>query len=104
MPSGRPRAFDIDKALDRALRVFWQKGYEGTTLPDLTRAMGINRPSLYAAFGNKQSLIKKVLHRYTTGPASYVQSALVQPTARAVAKKLLDGAVQNLTDPRPLLG
>ena len=69
---GRPRQFDMDQALDAALNIFWQKGYEGTTLPDLTRAMRINRPSLYAAFGNKQSLFKKVLQRYTTGPASYV--------------------------------
>jgi len=98
-PRGRPRLFDTEKALDQALKVFWQKGYEGTTLPDLTRAMRINRPSLYAAFGNKQSLFKKILHRYNTGPASYVHAALRQPTARLVAEKLLQGAIENLTDP-----
>jgi AcrR family transcriptional regulator len=99
MPRGRPRAFDIDKALDQALTVFWRKGYEGSTLPDLTKAMGINRPSLYAAFGNKESLFKKVLNRYAAGPASYARDALSQPTARAVAEKLLHGGVQRLTDP-----
>jgi AcrR family transcriptional regulator len=97
---GRPRLFDTDKALDAALNIFWQKGYEGTTLPELTRAMRINRPSLYAAFGNKESLFKKVLQRYSTGPTAYVRDAINQPNARAVAKKLLDSAVENLTDPR----
>jgi len=99
MPPGRPRTVDTQKALDQALNVFWRKGYEGATLPGLTQAMGINRPSLYAAFGNKESLFRKVLHRYTAGPASYVQTALAQPTARAVAEKLLHGGVQNLTNP-----
>jgi AcrR family transcriptional regulator len=99
MPRGRPRNFDIDKALDQALNVFWRKGYEGTSLADLTAAMGINRPSLYAAFGNKQSLFRKALDRYAAGPGSYVHAALNQPTARAVAEKLLHDAVQNLTNP-----
>ena len=68
MPSGRVRQFDADEALDRALEVFWARGYEGATLPELTRAMGINRPSLYAAFGNKEQLFHKALDRYQTGP------------------------------------
>jgi len=100
MARGRPRAFDIDQALDSALQVFWQKGYEGATLPDLTAAMGINRPSLYAAFGNKEALFRKVIDRYMEGPAAYVRAALNVATARAVAQRLLDGAVELLTDPQ----
>ena len=66
-----------------ALRVFWKKGYEGTTLTDLTKAMRINRPSLYAAFGNKESLFRHVVGRYIEGPAAYVHQALER---RAVAR------------------
>jgi AcrR family transcriptional regulator len=64
MPPGRPRAFDPEDVLEKALCVFWQKGYEGTSMPDLTAAMGINRPSIYAAFGNKESLFRKVVELY----------------------------------------
>src|ERR1700675_2765436 len=67
---GRPRSFDVDRALDRALRVFWRKGYEGASLSDLTKAVGVNRPSLYAAFGDKEALFRKVLGRYLDGPAA----------------------------------
>ena len=97
---GRPRAFDADRALDRALRVFWRKGYEGASLPDLTKAMGINRPSLYAAFGNKESLFKKALERYASGPAGYVARALEAPTARAVVEQIFDGAIDLVSDPK----
>ena len=97
---GRPRAFDADEALDRALRVFWRKGYEGTSLPDLTKAMRINRPSLYAAFGNKEDLFRKVVDRYDSGPAAYTREALERPTARQVVQRLLDGAIDLVTDPR----
>jgi AcrR family transcriptional regulator len=100
MAVGRPRGFDTDQALERALKVFWRKGYEGTTLPDLTEAMGINRPSLYAAFGNKESLFRKVLDRYAEGPAAYVREALDEPTARRVAERLLLGAIDLLTNPK----
>jgi AcrR family transcriptional regulator len=97
---GRPRAFDADRALDRALTVFWRNGYEGASLPALTKAMGINRPSLYAAFGNKEALFRKALERYERGPASYAHKALKKPTAREVVEALLEGVVALLTKPR----
>lgn len=79
--------------------VFWRKGYEGASVTDLTRAMGINRPSLYAAFGDKEALFRKALDRYVEGPAAYVREALKQPTVRAVTEQLLCGAAKLLTDP-----
>ena len=97
---GRPRAFDGEKALKRAMRVFWRKGYLGTSLSDLTEAMRINRPSLYAAFGNKKSLFRKALAHYAKGPSSYLSEALQEPAARAVVERLLRGVVDLLTDPR----
>ena len=100
MPRGRPRTFDPDKALDRALGVFWKKGYEGASLPDLTKAMGINRPSLYAAFGNKESLFRKAVERYARGPAGYASEALAQPTARAAVERLLRGGICVGTGPK----
>ena len=93
MALGRPRSFDPDQALDRAMYVFWRKGYEGTSLSDLTRAMRINAPSLYAAFGNKDALFGKVIDRYIAGPASFIPTALEKPTARGVVEHLLNGVV-----------
>ena len=94
---GRPRSFETGKALDAAMKVFWCKGYEGASLSNLTKAMGINRPSLYAAFGDKESLFRKVLDRYDSGPAAYVQEALNQLTARAAIEKLMEGAADVAT-------
>src|SRR5688572_830159 len=93
MALGRPRSFDPDKALDRAMFVLWRKGYEGTSLSDLTRAMRINAPSLYAAFGNKDALFGKVIDRYIAGPGSFIPEALGEPTARRVVEQLLKGVV-----------
>ena len=93
MAAGRPRSFDTDKALDRAMHVFWRKGYDGTSLSDLTRAMRINAPSLYAAFGNKAALFGKVIDRYVAGPGQFIPKALEAPKARDVVEQLFKGVV-----------
>jgi AcrR family transcriptional regulator len=98
-PIGRPRSFDADEALERAMTVFWEQGYEGASLTDLTRAMGITRKSMYAAFGNKEELFRKALERYTEGPAAYAARALEEPSAREVATAFLAGSVSTTTRP-----
>jgi AcrR family transcriptional regulator len=97
---GRPRAFDPDVALERAMHVFWAKGYEGASLSNLTRAMRINRPSLYSAFGNKEELFRKVLDRYMDGPVAYFGRALAAPKARDVVEEIFLGTVRMTDDPR----
>src|SRR5438132_3382868 len=101
---GRPRSFDPDTALDRAMHVFWAKGYEGASLSDLTRAMRINRPSLYAAFGNKEQLFGKVLDRYMDGPVAYFGKALAAPKARDVVEEIFLGTARMAGDPKILAG
>jgi AcrR family transcriptional regulator len=104
---GRPREFCVDAALAAALRVFWSKGFEGTSLTDLTEAMGITRPSLYLAFGNKESLFRKALDLYEREKLAYVGKALAQPTAREVAETILRGALDNAvsaSEPHGCLG
>lgn len=98
-PLGRPRGFDADEALERAMKVFWEQGYEGASLTDLTSAMGITRKSMYAAFGNKEDLFRKALDRYTDGPASYAARAMELPSAREVATAFLTGSVRATTSP-----
>ncbi|WP_347302235.1 TetR/AcrR family transcriptional regulator [Croceibacterium sp. TMG7-5b_MA50] len=98
---GRPREFDTDEALAAALRVFWSKGYDAASLTDLTEAMGITRPSLYAAFGNKEALFKQALDLYEAEKMAYVHAALEAPTARAVAERLLRGNIANITSDCP---
>jgi AcrR family transcriptional regulator len=98
VPTGRTRQFDVDEALGRALEVFRARGYEGATLPELTRAMGINRPSLYSAFGNKEQLFRKALDRYQKGSMSYLNEALREPTARAVVEAIFSGFLRMQRD------
>lgn len=82
------------------MEVFWRKGYDAASLSDLTTAMGINPPSLYGTFGNKEELFVRVLEKYAVGPASYVLAALAAPSSREVARRRLLGAVQAMTDSR----
>jgi AcrR family transcriptional regulator len=89
---GRHREFDVENALDAALCVFWRKGYEGTTYTDLTEAVGVERPALYAAFGNKEALFRRALARYHERYMDYFPAALGAPTAREVAAQILFGS------------
>lgn len=91
---GRQREFDVDQALDAALGVFWRKGYEGTSYTDLTRATGVERPGLYSAFGNKESLFRQALARYYDHYLAFFNAALSQPSARQVAEHILRGAAE----------
>jgi AcrR family transcriptional regulator len=95
---GRPREFSEAEALDAAMRVFWEKGYEGASLEDLTNAMRINRSSLYSSFGDKEELFRRVVARYSEGPLCFIPRALDQPSARAVIEQLLGATVTFLAD------
>jgi AcrR family transcriptional regulator len=99
VPRGRPREFDTEQALDRALALFWRNGYEGTSLAALTDAVGVTPTSLYAAFGNKEALFKRVVDRYIRGPANYLHRALAEPTARGVAEAAFAGAIDMVMNP-----
>ncbi|ARJ04330.1 TetR family transcriptional regulator [Cnuibacter physcomitrellae] len=96
---GRPREFDVEEALDRAIEVFWRQGYGGTSLTDLTEAMGVSRPSLYAAFGNKEETFKRAVDRYAEIDMAYVTEALAEPTALEVARRFLFDNVEAVTTP-----
>ena len=98
----RPRSFDVDTALDRAVDVFWEHGYEGTSLVQLCEAMGINKPSLYAAFGDKRQLFEKVVARYVAGAPAWEQQAFALPDVRDAVTTYLHRTVDAVTsDTRP---
>ncbi|WP_229430145.1 TetR/AcrR family transcriptional regulator [Pseudoduganella umbonata] len=97
--TGRPRTFDEDDALDRAMEVFWEKGYEGSSLPELTAAMGMNRPSLYAVFGNKEALFRRAVERYQSTRLDFCDAALEAATSREVVERLLRGSADVQTCP-----
>ena len=96
---GRPRGFDMERALDEAMEVFWRHGYEGATIAELTAAMGINPPSLYAAFGSKEGLLKAALDRYSERRDDFMREVLAAPTAREAAEELLLRLADLQTDP-----
>jgi AcrR family transcriptional regulator len=96
---GRPRSFDREVALDRAMQVFWRQGYEATSINDLTKAMDINPPSLYAAFGDKEKLFLEAVERYGCGPGGAGNDILCgEPTARGAVERLLEKAAHEFTN------
>jgi AcrR family transcriptional regulator len=96
---GRPREFDINTAIKTATELFWRKGYEGTSLSDLTGAMRITAPSFYFAFGNKEKLFRRVIEQYYESQIELLKSALREPTVRGVAERFLYGYADVLTGP-----
>ena len=96
---GRPREFVLEEALTAALKVFWRKGYDGASLTDLTEAMGITRPSLYCAFGNKEALFKSALDLYEREKLAYIDQALSAPTAYECVERMFAGGCRAVSDP-----
>jgi AcrR family transcriptional regulator len=101
---GRPLSFDREAALDKAMHVFWEHGYEAASIADLTAAMGITPPSLYTAFGDKEHLFLEAIEAYGKGPGGFGARALAEePTARRAVQRLLEEAADELTqDCHPL--
>jgi AcrR family transcriptional regulator len=97
---GRPRSFERSAALRRALEVFWAKGYDGASLAELTAAMGINAPSLYAAFGSKEALFREAVALYGETEGTEIWAALPQaPSARAAIERFLRASALSFTRP-----
>ncbi|HLB90721.1 MAG TPA: TetR/AcrR family transcriptional regulator [Terriglobales bacterium] len=97
--TGRPIGFDKDAALEAAMLLFWQRGYEGTSMADLTQAMGLNPSSIYAAFGDKHALFQLAVKRYMEMRAQYAGKALEEPSLEKVVRALFDNTVAFLTTP-----
>ena len=95
---GRKRSFDIDVALDQAMEIFWRQGFDGASISELTAAMGINPPSLYAAFDSKEGLFLAVVDRYSDRRAAFVGYVVAGATARDVAERSLFGMIELATD------
>ncbi|GAA3836624.1 TetR/AcrR family transcriptional regulator [Streptomyces chiangmaiensis] len=99
-PRGRPRSFDREAALEKAVLAFWERGYEATSVADLTQVMGIGAPSLYAAFGDKRSLFEEVVGVYTDRYGSFGARALAEePTVRGAFQRMLREAADLYTAP-----
>jgi AcrR family transcriptional regulator len=97
--TGRPISFDKDAALEAAMLLFWARGFEGTSMADLTRAMGLNPSSIYAAFGDKHALFSRAVKRYINIRAQYATKALEEPTLKKVIRALFDNTIAFLTTP-----
>jgi AcrR family transcriptional regulator len=97
--TGRPISFDKEAALEAAMLLFWERGYEGTSMADLTQAMGLNPSSIYAAFGDKQALFSLAAKRYMDIRAQYAGKALEEPTLKRFIRALFDSTVAFLTAP-----
>ena len=97
--TGRPITFDKDSALEAAMLLFWERGYEGTSMADLTQAMGLNPSSIYAAFGDKHALFSRAVKRYMNIRAQYATKALEEPTLKKFIRALFDNTVAFLTTP-----
>lgn len=91
--TGRPISFDKDAALEAAMLLFWERGYEGTSMADLVQAMGLNPSSIYAAFGDKQALFSHAVKRYMQTRARYAEEALAEPTLPRVVRALFNNTV-----------
>src|SRR6185437_13256313 len=98
MRTGRPRAFCVDETLDRAMMVFWRHGYEGASMSDLTAAMGINSPSLYACFGSKEGLFRAVLERYEERRKTFMEYVLAADDVTEMASRFLRGVADFAAD------
>ncbi len=99
MAIGRPLGFQPQQVLDIATRLFWERGFDGVSISDLTEATGINRRSLYATFGSKEDLFRRAVQHYVCGHGGYAAEALARPTARAVAHAMVHGAADATTAP-----
>ncbi|HEY1468473.1 MAG TPA: TetR/AcrR family transcriptional regulator [Candidatus Acidoferrum sp.] len=97
--TGRPISFDKEAALEAAMLLFWKRGYEGTSMADLTQAMGLSPSSIYAAFGDKHTLFSLAVKRYMGSRAQYATKALAEPALEKVIRALFDNTVAFLTTP-----
>ncbi|MET0475188.1 MAG: helix-turn-helix domain-containing protein [Mycobacterium sp.] len=97
MTVGRPREFDPDQIEDAAMKLFWERGFDGVSISDVTAATGVNRRGIYAEFGSKENLFERATQRYLAGPGDYLTEALTRPTAREVAEAMVHGAADTVS-------
>ena len=96
---GRPRGFDTEATLDKVMEAFWRHGFEGTTMATLTATTGLNKPSLYAAFGSKEEMFRTAFARYRARQAEFTGTLLADPSARVGIENVLLALVDSLTQP-----